>query len=138
MILLLWYPIALVLLWINTETIGFYYSSFLNCACIYITLSCLLIQCHVLPSLCFIIWCLLLSLNPLINKHLLLSMADSVFQCHVNLFVNFLSLLSFFSFNLITHSLSLFDTPFNCTYLLISFGPILFMSLFMVQVAFCH
>ena len=66
----------------------------------------------------------LLSLNPHINKHLLLAMADdSVFQCHVNLFVNFLSLLSFFSFNLITRSSSLFDTPFNCTYLLISLVP---------------
>ena len=64
-------------------------------------------------------------------------MADSVFQCHVNLFVNFLPLLTFFSFNLMTRSSSLF-TPFNCTYLLISFDPILFMSLLMVQVAFCH
>ena len=137
MILFLWYPIALVLLWINIETIGFYYSSFLNCTCIY-NFELLIDSMPCSSFTLFHHMMSFLSLNPHINKHLLLSMADSVFQCRVNLFVNFLSLLSFFSFNLITHSSSLFDTPFNYTYLLISFGPILFMTLLMVQVAFCH
>jgi len=73
--------------------------------------------------------------------------AQSCLQCYslmimmtqspnVNLFANFLSLLSSVSFNSLTCYLSPFDIPFNYSYPLISIGFLLLKLFLFVQIAF--